>query len=162
VKTIVSVLLAAVVIVGVMAGLYSIQLIALRSVPVASSNAETLTNSDVIMMSNAHLSDEAIIGAIDSMHGDVSFDVRPDALVALENAGVGDNAIETVVQKNRAATGSYENKLIVRCAVLLVLLVLGIASSIVCLFVLPKRRVTFTTSARSFIFCGASVRLHTR
>jgi hypothetical protein len=75
-----------------------------KPVSVTSSKAEILTNSDIIRMSNAHLSDAAIIGKIDFTHG--YFDVRSDALVALKNAGVSNNVIKAVVQRNLASTVS--------------------------------------------------------
>jgi hypothetical protein len=100
VKKITFVALIAVVIVGVMAWMTPVKDISGRPLLGASFNAEILTNSDIIKMSNAHLSDAAIIMAIDSTHGAFAFDVRPDALVALKNAGVSDKMIETVMQRN--------------------------------------------------------------
>jgi hypothetical protein len=75
-----------------------------KPVPVSSSKAESLTNSDVLRMSNAHLSDAAIIAKIDSMHG--TFDVHTGALMVLKNAGVSDKVIEVVVQRYLATAAS--------------------------------------------------------
>lgn len=75
-----------------------------KPVQAASPKPEVLTNSDVITLSNAHLSDEAIIGKINSTRG--NFDVRTDALVTLKNAGVSDKVIDAVVKRNLASAAS--------------------------------------------------------
>jgi hypothetical protein len=104
------IVVAAVLYVGVMNVVTYVRGVSGTPVPVAAFKAETLTNSDIIKMSNAHLSEATIIMAIDSAHGGFAFDVRPDALVTLKNAGVSDKMIETVMQRNLTSKASESSK----------------------------------------------------
>lgn len=81
-----------------------------KATQVASSKPDVLTDSDIIKMSTAQLSDEAIIAVIHSEQRSVAFDVSTYALVTLKNAGVSDNVIEAVVQRNVASAASDLSK----------------------------------------------------
>jgi hypothetical protein len=59
-----------------------------------------LTNTSIVKMSKAGLSDDVITATITASAG--NFDTTPDALVALKKAGISDKIIALLVQKNSA------------------------------------------------------------
>jgi hypothetical protein len=68
--------------------------------------AKHLTNEDVIKMVKAGLSPHIIITTIKSQS--VAFDITPDKIVALKNAGVSNMIIEAVVSSASATPGKVE------------------------------------------------------
>jgi hypothetical protein len=62
---------------------------------------QNLTNADIIKLSEAHVSDDVIIAAIQSRAG--SFDTTPDDLLALKKAGVSDKVVIVLVKDYEGA-----------------------------------------------------------
>lgn len=63
--------------------------------PGNSAPAAPLTNSDIIQMSKAHLSDQVIIQLIDK--SSTGFDVSPKAIITLKQSGVSETVIASVI-----------------------------------------------------------------
>lgn len=66
----------------------------------SSSSKKTMRNDTVVEMTRAGLSDDVIIGAIDSASS-TSFDTSPDALIALSKDGVSSAVIRRMQRKGR-------------------------------------------------------------
>ncbi len=58
---------------------------------------EALTNSDVVKMVGAGLSDALVVESIDALAG--SFDIRPEALIELRQDGVPESVLQAMVRK---------------------------------------------------------------
>ncbi len=67
----------------------------------AGAPADQLTNEDIVNMVKAGLGPRIIVATIKSQPG--AFDVSPDALVALKNAGVNDEIIAVLIKSASAA-----------------------------------------------------------
>ena len=61
----------------------------------AQQPAKALTNSDIIKMTKSGLAESTILAVMQA--GPANFDVSPDALIAMKNAGVTQNVINAVV-----------------------------------------------------------------
>ena len=68
--------------------------------PGGAQTAPTLTNDDVVRMVRAQLSADVILTTIDS--STAKFDVSPDGLIALKEAGVGDQIIQAMQTRMQA------------------------------------------------------------
>jgi hypothetical protein len=64
------------------------------------AQTETLTNTDVVEMSRAGLGKQIILQKIAS--SDANFDISAKALIELKKAGVDDEVIQGLIEKNRA------------------------------------------------------------
>ena len=73
----------------------------------ASAASDKLTNEDIVKMVKAGLGAQIIVATIKSQGG--AFDISPDALVALKNAGVTDEIIATVIQAAGAAAAGPQS-----------------------------------------------------
>jgi len=67
---------------------------------IALAQSETLTNTDVVEMTRAGLGAPIIVQKISST--DANFDISAKALIELKKAGVTDEVIQAVIEKNRA------------------------------------------------------------
>jgi len=67
----------------------------------ATGASDKLTNEDIVKMIRAGLGTQIILATIKNQGG--AFDVSPDALVALKNAGVTDEIIASLIQAAGAA-----------------------------------------------------------
>ena len=72
----------------------------------ASGPAKPLTNEDVVKMVKAGLGPQIILATIKSQPG--AFDVSPDALVALKNAGVTDEITAALIQSAASSPAKAE------------------------------------------------------
>ncbi|MGE5814698.1 MAG: hypothetical protein ACM36C_09450 [Acidobacteriota bacterium] len=82
-------------------GIASVFLVALSIVSLAQTAA--LTNSDIIKMVRAELSEAVVLTTIDSART-VEFDVSPEGLINLKSAGVPEPIIQAMQAKVRAQT----------------------------------------------------------
>lgn len=64
------------------------------------AQTETLTNADIVEMSRAGLGKQIILQKIAS--SDAGFDISAKALIELKKAGVDDEVIQGLIEKNRA------------------------------------------------------------
>ena len=61
----------------------------------AAPATKPITNTDIISMSTAKLSDDVIIGSIQQA-STAEFDVSPAGLIALRSAGVSDRVLQSI------------------------------------------------------------------
>jgi hypothetical protein len=73
--------------------------VGLGTVLPAQSRTATLTNADVVRMVKAQLSPGVIAATVDA--SDLNFDLSPDGLIALKQAGVPDQLIQLMQAKMR-------------------------------------------------------------
>lgn len=72
----------------------------------AGQSSKPVTNADVISMVAARLSDDVIIGAVQQA-GTTAFDLSPEGLIALQNAGVPDRILQAMLARAKSdGTGS--------------------------------------------------------
>lgn len=64
------------------------------------AQTETLTNAEIVEMTRAGLGAQIIVQKINS--SDANFDISAKALIELKKAGVTDEVIQAVIEKNRA------------------------------------------------------------
>ena len=72
----------------------------------ASGPAKPLTNEDIVKMVKAGLGPQTILATIKNQRG--AYDVSPDALVALKNAGVNDEIIAALIKSASTAPAKTE------------------------------------------------------
>ncbi len=70
---------------------------------VSANEEEVLTNEDVLVMTDAGLTERVIVAKI--MASETDFDTSREALVALTSAGVGPSVLEAMVKKTAPAAG---------------------------------------------------------
>jgi len=73
--------------------------VGLSSLPLVAQQSPPLTNADVIKMVKAGVPESAIVDSIQS--SSAKFDVSPDALLNLHQAGVGQKVLDTMLAKAR-------------------------------------------------------------
>jgi hypothetical protein len=71
-----------------------------------STTGKLLTNSDIISLTRAGLSDEVIISVI--QRSQRNFDLTPEALIALKKSGVSNKVIEAMVRGVPPSVGEYK------------------------------------------------------
>ncbi len=74
------------------------------AMPSAQQSSKALTNSDVIKMTKSGLAESTILAVIQASPS--NFDVSPDALIAMKNAGVSQSLIAAVVTAGTNKPGS--------------------------------------------------------
>jgi hypothetical protein len=69
------------------------------TVPAAGSEPHAMTNADIVAMVKSHLDEATVVSAIEV--NETQFDVSPQALIALKQAGLGDPVIAAMLESAR-------------------------------------------------------------
>jgi hypothetical protein len=89
-------------------------LFATAAVSAQNQTRQTLTNDDIIKMVQAQLSTSIILATMDSAN--VNFDLSPNGLIALKQAGVDDQMIAAMQAKSRARESGTTTNAVTRSA----------------------------------------------